>query len=61
MSLPDLSVNLERTNCPKCGVELPMFRMPDGVAQALSGGWTCHVCDARLDRFGKLLDDAETE
>lgn len=38
--------------CPECGTEVPTFRRPASVRQALWGGWTCSECGTEMDRHG---------
>ena len=38
--------------CSRCHEELPRFRMPKSIKQALLGGWTCKRCGATIDRHG---------
>ncbi|MGH8108181.1 MAG: hypothetical protein ACREO1_05615 [Arenimonas sp.] len=59
MELPEVTINMQNTHCPKCGNELPMLRKPDGIGQALLGGWTCGQCHSRIDRLGKLIEVRE--
>jgi hypothetical protein len=40
-------------SCPRCGTELPRFRMPASSQQALWGGWTCPKCGYEVDRRGQ--------
>jgi transposase-like protein len=43
------------TNCPKCGAEQPVFRIPKDWRQLLFGGWTCKKCGCRMDRQGNKI------
>lgn len=52
-----LALCLPRRSCPGCNSELPRFRKPSNVRQALLGGWTCPSCSSRIARNGTLLPD----
>jgi len=39
--------------CARCGTELPMFRKPASVNQAVFGGYDCAKCGAKLDARGR--------
>jgi uncharacterized protein (DUF983 family) len=39
--------------CPKCGENLPAFRLPRNFRQFMWGGWTCTKCGHEFDRFRK--------
>lgn len=45
----------ERGGCPECGTEVPGFRKPTSLRQALWGGWTCAKCGTEMDRGGREL------
>jgi hypothetical protein len=38
--------------CPRCATELPRYRKPTSLKQALWGGWTCPKCGFEVDRSG---------
>jgi hypothetical protein len=44
-----------RKTCPRCAAELPQYRKPASLKQALWGGWTCPNCGCETDRQGRLL------
>jgi hypothetical protein len=44
--------------CPACAAELPRYRKPASLSQALWGGWTCTSCGAEVDRHGRRTADA---
>lgn len=46
---------LRKKSCPDCGHELPRFRKPRTLMQALWGGWTCPHCQAVLDRSARKV------
>ena len=41
--------------CSRCGTEVPIFRKPKSISQALHGGYQCRNCGAELDRRGREL------
>ncbi len=45
-----------RKTCPRCAAELPQYRRPTSLKQALSGGWTCPNCGCEIDRQGHTID-----
>ncbi len=47
-------INLERVNCPECGLKQPELRLPKNANEAIWGGWTCKNCGCKMDRFGKI-------
>jgi ribosomal protein L37AE/L43A len=49
----DNFINLEKVNCPNCGQEQPIIRIPSGIEETLWGGWTCEKCGTKIDRHGK--------
>jgi hypothetical protein len=44
--------------CPACAAELPRYRKPASITQALWGGWTCTSCGAEIDRHGRNIAEA---
>jgi hypothetical protein len=44
-----------RKTCPRCAAELPQYRRPTSLKQALWGGWTCPNCGCKSDRQGQPL------
>jgi hypothetical protein len=44
--------------CPVCRADVPAFRTPTSVRQALWGGWTCENCGTELNRQGAELSSA---
>ncbi|MDF2455404.1 MAG: hypothetical protein K0R51_1397 [Cytophagaceae bacterium] len=48
------TINL-RPKCPKCGIQQPLFRVPQDWRQLLFGGWTCKKCGCRMDRKGNKI------
>jgi hypothetical protein len=44
-----------RKTCPRCAAELPQYRTPTSLKQALWGGWTCPNCGCEIDRQGQPL------
>jgi hypothetical protein len=46
-------INLEAVSCPRCKTPLPGLREPRSLRQALWGGWTCPVCGAGVDKWGR--------
>ncbi len=44
--------------CPTCQSPLPWVRRPADAHEALWGGWTCKTCGSRLDRRGRLRENA---
>ena len=45
-------------SCPRCGTEVPMFRKPASLKQALWGGYQCSNCGAEMDARGRARDTA---
>jgi hypothetical protein len=41
--------------CPYCHAELPAFRWPSSLRQALLGGWTCSICTTKVDKWGREI------
>lgn len=52
----DMGINLKKVNCPDCGDEQPVFRIPEDVYQFLWGGWICKNCGCKMDKYGKNVD-----
>ena len=48
---------LPRKSCPRCGTQLPRFRKPANLNQAMLGGWNCPSCGAKIGRNGSVLPD----
>src|ERR1017187_5883796 len=48
-------INLIPVSCPRCNTPLPRLRDPQSLRQAISGGWTCPVCGAGVDRRGEAV------
>lgn len=46
-------INLSALSCPRCGAPAPRARKPRTAAQALWGGWSCAVCGAEVDKWGR--------
>jgi hypothetical protein len=46
-------INLEPVSCPRCGAPAPQARRPETLHQAMWGGWTCGVCGAEVDKWGR--------
>jgi hypothetical protein len=46
-------INTEPVFCPRCKAQLPKLREPGSLHQALWGGWTCPVCGAGVDKWGR--------
>ena len=44
--------------CPVCAAELPRYRKPASISQAMWGGWTCTSCGAEVDRRGRSAVEA---
>ena len=44
--------------CPRCDTEVPMFRKPTSLRQALRGGYRCVNCGAEIDARGRELPAA---
>jgi hypothetical protein len=45
-------INSEPISCPRCKTPPPKVRRPMFLRQ---GGWTCAVCGADVDKWGRLL------
>lgn len=48
-----------RKTCPRCGAELPQYRRPTSLKQALWGGWTCPNCGCEVDRQGHAIEEGK--
>jgi hypothetical protein len=48
-------VNLQRVQCPSCGVVMGPVRLPQSREQALWGGYTCPSCKCELDKWGRRM------
>ena len=48
----------ESGGCPECNADVPAFRTPTSLRQAMWGGWTCENCGTELDRHGMELSQA---
>lgn len=49
-------INLNATNCPKCGQRMPAIRLPKNLEQMMWGGWTCPKCGCQVDRWGNAVE-----
>jgi DnaJ-class molecular chaperone len=47
------AISLQRRECPKCGVSLPIIRIPKSFREAMWGGWTCKNCGLSIDKLGR--------
>jgi hypothetical protein len=45
--------------CPDCGLQMPKFRTPHSLRQALWGGWTCRDCGCEMDKWGQKIESRE--
>jgi hypothetical protein len=50
-------INVKRVSCPQCKTKLPLWRIPKSLHEGLWGGWTCHVCGTRIDKWGRVRDE----
>jgi hypothetical protein len=48
-----------RMICPRCTADLPQYRRPTSLKQALWGGWTCPNCGCEVDRQGNAIEASE--
>jgi len=48
-------VNLDRVSCPRCNTPAPTPPEPRSFRQARWGEWTCPVCGAEVDKWGREL------
>ena len=48
-------VNLRVLSCPRCGARPRQGRLPRTLQQVAWGGWTCAVCGAELDKWGREI------
>jgi hypothetical protein len=49
-------INFDPTSvCPSCGANLPTYRRPKSLQQALWGGVTCSACGMEIDKWGRTL------
>ena len=46
-------INVDSVSCPRCKTPLPRFYGPRSLRQALWGGWTCPICGAGVDKWGR--------
>jgi hypothetical protein len=50
-------INLQpRGVCARCQAPLPLVRKPASLRQAFWGGYTCPVCGAEIDKWGREID-----
>ncbi|MEJ2246234.1 MAG: hypothetical protein P8Y80_09205 [Acidobacteriota bacterium] len=48
--------------CPHCKTKFPKTKFlfwvtPKSQYEAMWGGWTCHVCGTRIDKWGRVRDE----
>ena len=48
-------INTKPVFCPRCKTALPNLRQPGSLHQELWGGWTCPVCGAGVDKWGREI------
>ena len=48
----DVGINLKTVKCPRCRTEQPKIRFPKGWKEILWGGYTCHNCGCKMDKYG---------
>ena len=48
-------INLDAVACPRCKTPLPRLYLARSVRQHLWGGWTCPVCGAGVDKWGREI------
>ncbi len=46
-------INSDPVFCPRCRALLPTLYEPRSLSQAMWGGWTCPVCGAGVDKWGR--------
>ena len=46
-------VNLGGARCSECDTPAPGARSPQDVYEMLWGGWTCHECGQKNDKWGR--------
>jgi hypothetical protein len=46
-------INLDPVSCPRCNTAAPTPREPQSLRQARWGDWTCPVCGAEVDKWGR--------
>src|SRR5579875_931354 len=51
-------INLEAVSCPRCNTPAPVPREPQSLRQARWGDWTCPVCGAEVDKWGREIASA---
>jgi hypothetical protein len=51
-------INVGDLYCPRCKTPPPRGRPPQSVRQEIWGGWTCPVCGAEVDKWGRELSDS---
>ena len=49
-------INFDPVSCPKCKTPLPRLREPQSFQQRAWGGWTCPVCGAGVDKWGREIE-----
>ncbi len=42
--------------CPRCAIEMPLFRKPRSLNEALWGGYRCANCGTDMDARGRELE-----
>jgi hypothetical protein len=53
-------INLDPVSCPRCKSPLPRLREPQSFQQKAWGGWTCPVCGAGVDKWGREIEPVAT-
>jgi hypothetical protein len=46
-------INIAGARCPRCGLAMPLSRVPTDRQEAKWGGWTCSQCGAKMDKWGR--------
>jgi hypothetical protein len=54
-------VNVKAAHCIKCDASAPNVRIPKNLREFLWGGWTCHSCGTRVDKWGSEITTATAE
>jgi hypothetical protein len=49
-------INLAAVSCPRCKSSAPQVRTPNSLGQTLWGGWTCPMCRAEVDKWGREIE-----
>jgi hypothetical protein len=49
-------MNFDPVSCPRCKTPLPRLREARSFQQKAWGGWTCPICGAGVDKWGREIE-----